>query len=77
MVVRQAINSKLKVSDLKRKAGGVFVVHEPDDLPSKEVLETKLATAQAERATAELEKLVEFGARESEAVYKIVRGKLG
>jgi formiminotetrahydrofolate cyclodeaminase len=31
----------------------------------------------AERATAELEKLVEFGARESEAVYKIVRDKLG
>jgi methenyltetrahydrofolate cyclohydrolase len=31
----------------------------------------------AERATAELEKLVEFGAAESEAVYKIVRKKLG
>jgi formiminotetrahydrofolate cyclodeaminase len=31
----------------------------------------------AERATAELEKLVEFGARESEAVYKLVRGKFG
>jgi methenyltetrahydrofolate cyclohydrolase len=31
----------------------------------------------AERATAELEKLIEFGASESEAVYKIVRKKLG
>jgi formiminotetrahydrofolate cyclodeaminase len=31
----------------------------------------------AERATAELEKLVEFCAAESEAVYKIVRKKLG
>jgi methenyltetrahydrofolate cyclohydrolase len=31
----------------------------------------------AERATAELEKLGEFCARESEAVYKIVRDKLG
>jgi len=31
----------------------------------------------AERATAELEKLVEFCAAESEAVYKIVRDKLG
>jgi methenyltetrahydrofolate cyclohydrolase len=31
----------------------------------------------AERATAELEKLVDFCAAESEAVYKIVRKKLG
>jgi formiminotetrahydrofolate cyclodeaminase len=31
----------------------------------------------AEHATAELEKLVEFAAAESEAVYKIVRKKLG
>jgi formiminotetrahydrofolate cyclodeaminase len=31
----------------------------------------------AERATAEIERLVEFGAAESEAVYKIVRDKLG
>jgi formiminotetrahydrofolate cyclodeaminase len=31
----------------------------------------------AETATAEIEKLVEFGTAESEAVYKIVRNKLG